>query len=125
MTKKEAFTKIINYLFEEEHLNLDEFFVEEWSLACDYWDDFKDGKIRNSGPVTENGRKLLKWMQENEERMSNIFTSRDAAEPLFTSGRAISGIMRKLAADEYVEKVGQNPVQYALTEKGRSFLFDN
>ena len=64
-------------------------------------------------------------MQENLESMNNVFTSKEIAEGLFTSGRSISGSMRKLVNDEYVEKIGTNPVQYALTEKGMNYKFDN
>ena len=65
-------------------------------------------------------------MQENVETKSNIFTSKEAAEALFTSGRSIAGSMRKLVSDGYVEKMGKNPVQYSLTEKGKLYtIIDN
>jgi hypothetical protein len=31
----------------------------------------------------------------------------------------VSGAMRKLVTDEFVEKVGQDPVIYTLTQKGK------
>ena len=64
-------------------------------------------------------------MQENQEKMSNIFTSKEAAEALFTSGRSIAGSMRKLTADGYVEKTGKDPVKYSLTEAGKSYQLEN
>jgi Mn-dependent DtxR family transcriptional regulator len=64
-------------------------------------------------------------MQENVDTMSNVFTSKEAAEALFTSGRSIAGSMRKLVADKYVEKTGKDPVQYSLTEAGRNYQFEN
>ena len=75
--------------------------------------------------MTENGAKLLSWMKDNEEKMSNIFTSKEAAEALFTSGRSIAGSMRKLVNDGYVEKIGKDPVRYSLTEAGKNYRFDN
>lgn len=74
--------------------------------------------------MTENGTKLLRWMQENIDKMNNLFTSKEAAEALFTSGRSIAGTMRKLVTDGYVEKTGKNPIQYSLTEVGKTFNFD-
>ena len=53
------------------------------------------------------------------------FTSKEAAEALFTSGRSIAGSMRKLVNDGYVEKTGKDPVQYSLTEAGKNYQFDN
>ena len=74
----------------------------------------------NAVYVKVNGAKVLKWMQENEATMANTFTSKEIAEGLFTSGRSIAGSMRKLVADEYVDKTGKNPIQYSLTDKGKN-----
>ena len=58
-------------------------------------------------------------------KTNNIFTSKEIAEALFTSGRSVAGSMRKLVKDGYFEKVGKDPVQYSLTEKGKTYQFDN
>ena len=50
---------------------------------------------------------ILKYMQEN-------------ADGLFISSRTVSGSIRKLVTDGYVEKIGQDPVIYTLTEKGKN-----
>ena len=126
MTKKEAFIKVIDYLFTDEHaMETEEIFKEEFSLAVEFFDDFKNNKVKNSGDMTENGKKLLSWMQENVDTMTNLFTSKEIAEGLFTSGRSVAGSMRKLVTDDYVEKVGKDPVQYSLTKKGINYKFDN
>ena len=125
MTNEEAFIKIIQKeIFDNDDI-YGENYEQEFPLAKAFWEDFKNGKSKNSKKMTENGTKLLSWMQENEEKMSNIFTSKEAAEALFTSGRSISGSMRKLVNDGYVEKIGKNPVQYSLTENGKNYEFDN
>ena len=49
-----------------------------------------------------------------------MWKSRDIAEGLFIASRAVSGAMRKLVTDGYVEKVGQDPVVYTLTELGKN-----
>ena len=74
--------------------------------------------------MRENGKKRLSWMQENVDTMTNLFTSKEAAKALFTSGRSIAGSMRKLIKDGYVEKIGKDPVQYSLTEAGKSYQFE-
>ena len=125
MTNKEIFIKIVQEMvFDLDNLN--EFFSdEEITKAIDFWEDLKNDKIKNSNAITENGKKLLSWMQKNINVMSNIFTSKEAAEALFTSGRSIAGSMRKLVNDGYVEKIDKNPVRYSLTEKGKQYKFDN
>ena len=125
MTKKEAFIKIIQTeIFDRTDIYAENY-PDEYELAASFWEDFKDGKVKNSGAMTENGKKLLSWMQENVDSMTNLFTSKEAAEALFTSGRSIAGSMRKLVNDGYVEKTGKNPVQYSLTEAGKNYQFDN
>ena len=125
MTKKEAFIKIIQTeIFDRTDIYAENY-PDEYGLAASFWEDFKDGKVKNSGAMTENGKKLLSWMQENVDTMTNLFTSKEAAEALFTSGRSIAGSMRKLVNDGYVEKTGTDPVQYSLTEAGKNYQFDN
>lgn len=125
MTKKEAFIKIIQTeIFDRTDIYAENY-PDEYGLAASFWEDFKDGKTKNSGAMTENGKKLLSWMQENVDTMTNLFTSKEAAEALFTSGRSIAGSMRKLVNDGYVEKTGKDPVQYSLTEVGKNYQFDN
>lgn len=125
MTKKEAFIKIIQTeIFDRMDIYVENY-PDEYELAASFWEDFKDGKVKNSGAMTENGKKLLSWMQENVDTMTNLFTSKEAAEALFTSGRSIAGSMRKLVNDGYVEKTGKDPVQYSLTEAGKNYQFDN
>ena len=36
------------------------------------------------------------------------------------SARSVSGSMRKLVTEQYVEKAGTNPVTYKLTENGEA-----
>ena len=48
----------------------------------------------------------------------------EIGEGIFMSGRSVSGSMRKLVTDGYVEKVGTNPVCYGLTDTGRDYQFD-
>ena len=60
-----------------------------------------------------------------EEAMNNIFTSKEIAEALFVSGRSVSGSMRKLFGDGYVDKEGNNPIKYSLTDLGRDLSLKN
>jgi predicted transcriptional regulator len=43
---------------------------------------------------------------------------------MIISSRKISGAIRKLVTDGFVDKYGQNPVIYSLTEKGKNFDID-
>lgn len=68
--------------------------------------------------LTENGAKILAYMQNNRDSYNNIFKSRDIAEGLFVSSRSVSSSMKKLITEGFVEKIGTDPVVYGLTDKG-------
>lgn len=125
MTKKEKFIKLIQTEIFDRADIWSENYEEDWLDVVSFWEEFKNGKVKNSGAMTENGAKILTWMQENVDSMNNIFTSKEAAEALFTSGRSIAGSMRKLVNDGYVDKIGKDPVQYSLTDAGKNYQFDN
>ena len=122
MTEKDIFIKIVDYeVFSNDFRKrlFDVFSEEEMDIAEKYWQSFiKDEET--SVKITENGKKILLFMQENEEAMNNMFTSKEIAEAFFTSGRSIAGSMRKLVSDEFVSKEGKDPIRYSLTEAGRS-----
>ena len=113
MTKKEKFIEAIEDAFFSK--------VDINELDPDivlYWNAFK-GKVEEDKPLfTDNGKLILKHLQDNQS--TPMWKARDIAEGLFISSRAVSGAMRKLVSDEYVEKVGQDPVIYTLTEKGKT-----
>lgn len=74
---------------------------------------------KNEKPeITDNGKLVLKYMQDDTGPM---WKARDIAEGLFISSRTVSGAMRKLVTDGFCEKVGADPVVYALTEKGKNY----
>lgn len=119
-TKKQNFINILNEEFfsnntlmeslNKKYDNMDE--------VISFWNIFKTGK--SNGEITENGLKILQYMQQNNEKYNNIFSAKNIGEGLFLSSRSISGSMRKLVTDEYVHKIGNNPVCYSLTEQGKN-----
>ena len=129
MTKKEAFIQIVETVIFDSGETFN-FSDKELNDALEFFEELKNNKVKNSNTMTENGIKILSWMQENVEKMSNMFTSKEIAEALFTSGRSIAGSMKKLIKDGYVEKTGgfdfnKTPVKYSLTEAGKSYQFEN
>lgn len=116
MTKKETFINIVQTIIFNENQTDYVFSDQEWNDALEYFESLKKEPV--SKGMTENGKKILKWMQENQERMTNLFTSKEIGEGLFISGRSVAGSIKKLVTDGYVAKQGQNPIQYSLTESG-------
>ena len=79
-------------------------------------------KSEEKPTLTENGKMILRYMQENVDK--TIFKARDVAEGLFVAPRSISGAFRKLANDGFVDKMGESPVLYSLTEKGKNYKIE-
>ena len=123
MTNKEAFIKIV----EEEIFNHDDIYVEqyeeEFNQALSYFNELKNSKTKELPLITEKGKQILTFMIENKDKYNNIFKAKDIAEGLFISGHSVSGSMRKLVSAGFVEKIGQSPVTYSLTENGEIVSF--
>ena len=83
----------------------------------EYWDKFKGSSGGGDKPqFTENGKKILTFLQEHQD--TKTWKSKDIAEGMFIASRTVSGAIRKLVSDGYVEKVGQDPTIYCITQKG-------
>ena len=70
---------------------------------------------------TESGLAILEYLQSCD---ATSWKAKDIADGMIISSRKISGAIRKLVTDGFVDKYGQNPVIYSLTEKGKNFVID-
>lgn len=91
----------------------------------EYWNAFKnDAKSSGDKPLfTENGKKILSFLIAHTDK--EVWKSKDIAEEMFISSRTVSGSMRKLVNDGYVEKVSTDPVMYSLTDQGKECIFED
>ena len=111
MTKKDEFIKYVEDLIDGNHYEMSE------NVRL-YWEALK-GKVEEDKPIlTDNGKLILQYLKDHQE--TPMWKARDIAEGLFISSRAVSGAIRKLVTDGFVEKVGQEPVIYSLTENGKN-----
>lgn len=111
MTKKQEFINFVSDYMNEMKNDMPENVSLYWEAFC--------GKDDVEKPMfTDNGKLILQYLKNNLS--TPMWKARDIAEGLFISSRAVSGAMRKLVTDGFVEKVGQDPVVYAITEKGKN-----
>lgn len=128
MSKKDAFINFVKELMEQSNYfrdYSDEELREQFGDALDYWDALTQTEDPSKPKFTENGKLVLGYMIENKETFRNLFKAKEIGEGLGISSRTASGAMRKLVTDGYVEKIGQDPVVYALTEKGSTAFEDS
>ena len=91
--------------------------------AQEYWTIYiKTDHKKDKPKFTDNGRLILGYLQKDNDNVT--WRSSDIAEGLFISSRTVSGAIRKLVTDGYVEKVSTDPVVYALTENGKNVNLD-
>ena len=124
MTNKECFIKLM-----EELLNdVPDFFdpgTEEGQKAQKYFDELKSSKASGGGKaITENGVKIIKFMQENHVKFNNVFSAKSIGEGIFFFFFYAASSMKKLISDGYATKEGKDPVMYSLTEAGKNLQLD-
>ena len=90
----------------------------------EYFENFKASKKESTGGITEKGKTILKYMQDNCEKYNNVYKAKDIGDGLGVSGRSVSGSIKKLITDGYVEKLGANPVSYGITAAGKEYVLD-
>ena len=113
MTNKELFIETVEALFSHTTNS-----IPEGAIA--YFETLKAPE-KEKPMFTENGAKILIWMQEHYTDCNNIFKAKDIAEGLFLpSSRSASGALRKLITDKYAVKIDGSPVCYSLTDLGMS-----
>ena len=84
-----------------------------------YWEALKGANDVEKPTFTDNGKLVMEYLKGLPEGTPAL-KSKEIAEALFVSSRSVSGAMRKLVTDGFVEKIGQDPVMYNLTEKGKN-----
>jgi DNA-binding MarR family transcriptional regulator len=118
MTPREKFIEELeDYISHETVIPFSE---EAWS----FFQSIKSMKDKEVAPFTEKGAHILIWLQQNYASYNNVLKAKDIAEGMFVASKSVSGAMRKLVTDGYVEKIGKDPVVYTITEKGLNVKFE-
>ena len=116
MSAKSEFINFIKDLAKE----VDE---DSWPAgAKDYWEMLTTEKEKPE--FTDNGKLILKYLQDTVSDKPQQ-KAKDIADGLLMTSRRVSGAIRKLVTDGYVEKVSKDPVVYALTEKGKNKIIED
>jgi predicted transcriptional regulator len=110
MSNQELFVREIEEILNNYNITLSE-------NANKYFQILKVSK--NEKPkFTENGKVILKYLQDNKDTYNNIFSAKSIGEGLSISSKGVSGALRKLVNDGYVDKAGNSPVCYSINQKG-------
>lgn len=113
---REQFIKEIEEILKNQKIKLSE-------QANKYFELLKNGK-QSLGGITENGKAILQYCQANWQYNNNIFTSKNISDGIQIPARSVSGSIRKLVADGYIQKINSSPVSYSITEHGKEFSLE-
>ena len=106
--KKEKFIKDVENIMNKYP---DEFCED----SKEYFEALKEVKTDDKEIITEKGKEILRTMRE----LDKMVKAKDIAEAMGVSSRTVSGSLRKLSTDGFVEKIGKDPIIYALTDLGK------
>nr|DAK07841.1 MAG TPA: Transcriptional regulator, MarR/EmrR family, emrR, transcriptional regulator, DNA-binding [Caudoviricetes sp.] len=114
--KYKSFIEYFDWLVQncKEPVNLPDEVQDVYNLLCEQQNMEKP-------MFTESGLAILEYLQSCD---ATSWKAKDIADGMVISSRKISGAIRKLVTDGFVDKYGQNPVIYSLTEKGKNFDID-
>lgn len=115
---KNEFLKFIDDLISHDKDYADSIMTDDVKA---YLEILRTGEDSSKPEITDNGKVVLQYMQDNNIKMAK---SKDIAEGLGISSRAVSGTLRKLVNDGFAEKIGKDPVIYTLSEKGKNYKID-
>lgn len=128
MTNKDHFIKFVDsmYQFCKDNGYFDEEYDYDLDKAKTFFDTFKKEAAAASGGLTDKGKVLLGYIQDNYADGSE-FKASEVASSMGMTSRTVTGSMLKLVNDGYVTKTtekGVSPIVYILSNKGKEYKID-
>lgn len=118
LTKKQEFLEFLDEVIEKAGVSKEE--IPEGVM--DYIEALKEKGEKEKSLFTDGGKMILKFLQDNTD--VKRWKSKEIAEGLGISSRSVSGSIRKLVTNGFVEKMGESPISYSITEKGKEIVLD-
>lgn len=110
--RKNIFIDTVEELFKAYPMNVP-------TEALEFFEDYKKGKSAAKA-YTDKGIAVIKALRE----IDDWITAKSLGEQMDISGRSVSGTMRKLVTDGFVEKRTGSPASYRITDKGKTCDFE-
>lgn len=82
------------------------------------YDSLRGQQEEDKPMFTESGLSIFEYLQSAG---GGSLKAKDIADGMGISSRKVSGAIRKLCTDGFVDKAGKNPTIYSLSDKGKEF----
>ena len=123
---KEEFIKFVEELMKQNPTVTKQLYTENIRV---YFEAMKNpAESPKSGEVTKAGVPILKCLQDEIKTLGHKkgYKASDIAQIMGISPKGVSGSIRKLVTDGYVEKVEDTkPAIYLLTDKGEKYIIND
>jgi len=110
---KEFIDEMFNQLYGEADTAVGAEEMELARTALDFYENYQNSQPAKK-PITDKGIAIILAMREVEDWI----TAKSLGEQMDISGRSVSGSLKKLVTDGYVDKRAGSPAAYKITEKG-------
>ena len=117
--RKIIFIETVEELFAKCQFN-EEINITIPQEALDFFEDYKKAKSESSQPFTEKGIVVMEALS----KVDDWITATALGEMIGKNGRSVSGTMKKLIEDGYVEKKEGKPASYRITEFGKEIKWN-
>ena len=87
--------------------------LELIKTALDFYENYQNSQPAKK-PITDKGIPIILALREVEDWI----TAKALGERMDISGRSVSGSLKKLVTDGYVDKRAGSPAAYKITDKG-------
>lgn len=115
---KEEFLEFVKKLMANDPTYSDSIITDNVKM---YMNALENGDTMADKPlITDNGKVIIKYMKTLTVPMK----SADIAVGMGMASRSVSGTMRKLVSDGFVEKIGDKSALYIITTKGKELEID-
>lgn len=115
MTNIEKAKEFLENMYESLYADVSYTHEEMTTLrtALQFYEDYQNSQPAKK-PITDKGIAIILAMREVEDWI----TAKALGEQMDISGRSVSGSLKKLVTDGYVNKRAGSPAAYKITEKG-------
>ena len=122
MAQRDTFVREASKIFQEYAYDLGEDDISSIlsNEAYNYWVELSS----INSILTERGRQVLSFMQNNVGKFYNMFTAKDIGEGTGLPTRTAAGSTKGLIENGYVTSYSNSPVIYSLTDKGLDSRFE-
>lgn len=87
--------------------------------AIEYFYELQNVKsVAAPKEITDKGAKILEYLKTVPNKS---MTAKMIGEGMGINARSISGSMRRLVTDGFVDTIGKSPIVYIISEKGKEF----